>query len=218
MIKPTILAAVVLGAATLLPAQAMAQVDVNLVIGTAPPPLRYEMVPQPRSGYVWAPGYWAWDGYRHVWVGGNWLHERPGYAYAGPRWIERRGNWVWEQARWNRFSPRGDMDHDGVPNRYDRDRDGDGVPNRYDRHDGRYRSGWDHAPQRAWQHNGWHSDGRNRDGWNRGGRRDQDHDGVPNRYDRDRDGDGVPNRYDRDRDGDGVSNRRDYRPDNPYRN
>ena len=33
---------------------------------------------------------------------------------------------------------------------------------------------------------------------------DQDHDGVPNRYDRDRDGDGVPNRYDR-------------RPDNPYR-
>lgn len=28
-------------------------------------------------------------------------------------------------------------------------------------------------------------------------RRDQDRDGIPNRYDRDRDGDGVPNRYDR---------------------
>jgi hypothetical protein len=43
--------------------------------------------------------------------------------------------------------------------------------------------------------------------WNRGrhyGRGDQDHDGVPNRFDRDRDGDGVPNRYDR-------------APDNPYR-
>lgn len=26
--------------------------------------------------------------------------------------------------------------------------------------------------------------------------RDQDHDGVPNRYDRDRDGDGVPNEWD----------------------
>ena len=141
MIKPTILAAVVLGAATLLPAGAMAQVDVNLVIGTAPPPLRYEAMPGPRSGYVWAPGYWAWDGYRHVWVGGNWLRERPGYAYAGPRWTERRGNWVWEQARWNRFSPRGDMDHDGVPNRYDRDRDGDGVPNRRDyRPDNPYRN------------------------------------------------------------------------------
>jgi hypothetical protein len=30
----------------------------------------------------------------------------------------------------------------------------------------------------------------------RSGRRDRDHDGVPNRYDRDRDGDGVPNRRD----------------------
>ena len=28
--------------------------------------------------------------------------------------------------------------------------------------------------------------------------RDQDRDGIPNRYDRDRDGDGVPNRFDRD--------------------
>jgi hypothetical protein len=34
--------------------------------------------------------------------------------------------------------------------------------------------------------------------------RDQDHDGIPNRYDRDRDGDGVPNRF-------------DNRPANPYR-
>ena len=28
------------------------------------------------------------------------------------------------------------------------------------------------------------------------GYRDQDRDGIPNRYDRDRDGDGVPNRHD----------------------
>jgi hypothetical protein len=36
-------------------------------------------------------------------------------------------------------------------------------------------------------------------------RHDQDHDGIPNRFDRDRDNDGVPNRY-------------DSRPNNPYRN
>jgi len=36
------------------------------------------------------------------------------------------------------------------------------------------------------------------------GYRDQDRDGVPNRYDRDRDGDGIPNRF-------------DDRPRNPYR-
>lgn len=34
---------------------------------------------------------------------------------------------------------------------------------------------------------------------------------------RDQDGDGIPNRYDRDRDGDGVPNRYDRRPNNPYR-
>ena len=34
---------------------------------------------------------------------------------------------------------------------------------------------------------------------------------------RDNDRDGVPNRYDRDRDGDGVPNRHDRRPDNPRR-
>lgn len=31
----------------------------------------------------------------------------------------------------------------------------------------------------------------------RSARRDQDRDGIPNRWDRDRDGDGVPNRWDR---------------------
>lgn len=40
---------------------------------------------------------------------------------------------------------------------------------------------------------------------NKGWRGDQDHDGVPNRFDRDHDGDGV-------------SNRRDDKPNNPRRN
>lgn len=46
-----------------------------------------------------------------------------------------------------------------------------------------------------WRQRRWNGDHR---------RRDQDQDGVSNRYDRDRDGDGVPNRFDR-------------RPNNPYR-
>ncbi|MFM9879417.1 MAG: hypothetical protein ACKVOO_03295 [Burkholderiaceae bacterium] len=49
----------------------------------------------------------------------------------------------------------------------------------------------------------------------RGGR-DDDRDGVRNRYDRDRDGDGIRNKNDRDRDGDGTRNKKDRRPDNPY--
>lgn len=37
---------------------ATAGVDVSVGIGVAPPPPRYEVVPPPRAGYVWAPGYW----------------------------------------------------------------------------------------------------------------------------------------------------------------
>ncbi|MQA23610.1 hypothetical protein GEV01_29215 [Rugamonas sp. FT103W] len=101
-------------------------------VTVAPPPPRYEAVPGPRVGYIWAPGYWDWRGNRHEWIGGSWISARPGYVYAQPHWVQRDGRWLREEARWER-GPYGDRDHDGIPNRYDRDRDGDGVPNRYDR-------------------------------------------------------------------------------------
>ncbi|MBN9542134.1 MAG: hypothetical protein J0H77_35740, partial [Alphaproteobacteria bacterium] len=41
--------------ATLTPAAA----QVTITFGS-PPPLRYEVVPAPRPGYVWAPGQWRW--------------------------------------------------------------------------------------------------------------------------------------------------------------
>jgi uncharacterized protein YraI len=52
-------------------------------------------------------------------------------------------------------------------------------------------------------------------GWS--GPRDQDRDGIANRFDRDQDGDGIREGRDRDRDNDGVNNRRDRNPDNPAR-
>lgn len=107
---------------------------------SAPPPPRYERIPPPRPGYLWAPGYWEWRGHRHEWVGGRWLVERPGYRYNPPHWAEREGRWYRDEERWERHDHErgpgrghGDRDHDGVPDRHDRDRDGDGVPNRYDR-------------------------------------------------------------------------------------
>lgn len=90
-----------------MPLQAMAQVSVNVNIGTAPPPLRYERMPPPRNGYVWAPGYWNWNGYQHVWAQGHWVRARPGYVYHRPEWRQDHGRWYlhnerWQQSRYDR--------------------------------------------------------------------------------------------------------------------
>lgn len=138
-------AAIVLGTAAFVPTQAVAHASVNIVIGNAPPPVRYEVIPAPRRGYVWAPGYWGWDGRRHVWIRGHWERVRVGHYYQRPEWQQRNDGWHLNRGGWrrgerhdnryeygNRGHGRGDRDRDGVPNRVDRDRDGDGVPNRYD--------------------------------------------------------------------------------------
>jgi hypothetical protein len=102
----------------------------DIFVQVAPPAPRTEVVPAPRRGYVWVPGYWDWRGHRYAWTAGHWVRERPGYVYYGPHWVRRGNGWAMERGRWGR----GDRDHDGVPNRFDRDRDNDGVPNRADRH------------------------------------------------------------------------------------
>ena len=125
-------AAIAIGAAVFVPASAIARSEVSIVIGSEPPPLRYEVVPKPRRGHEWVPGYWNWNGRRHHWVAGHWERVRPGYMYRHPEWRQHDGGWRLDRGGWSRGG-RGDRDRDGVPNRYDRDRDGDGVPNRYDR-------------------------------------------------------------------------------------
>ena len=79
----------------------------------APPPVRYEAVPAPRRGYVWAPGYWEPRGHRHVWRAGHWVQNRPGYVYRQPAWVQHGNRWDYRASRWDR-------DGDGVPNRHDR--------------------------------------------------------------------------------------------------
>ena len=111
---------------------------VNVDILIAPPAPRYEVVPVARPGYVWAPGYWDYRYNRYDWVSGRWVRERPGYYYTSPQWVQRGDRWTLTQGSWqrghrdHRAYGRGDRDHDGVPNQYDRDRDGDGVRNSRD--------------------------------------------------------------------------------------
>ena len=104
-------------AATLVSTALPAAADrVDFYVNVPPPAPRYEVVPAPRYGWMWVPGYWEWRGHRHVWIGGHWVRERPGYVYGPSRWVERDGRWYHARPAWSRHR---DSDGDGVPDRYD---------------------------------------------------------------------------------------------------
>lgn len=79
-------------------AMARAYVDIEI----APPAPRVEVVPAPRAGYEWAPGYWNWNGHHHVWVGGHYIHARAGYHWVAHRWDARGGRYHMEEGHWER--------------------------------------------------------------------------------------------------------------------
>ena len=93
-----------------------ANAEVRVYLNSAPPPMRVEVTPAPRHGYVWAPGYWNARNNKHVWQAGRWERERRGYHFVQPTWTQRDNRWEFQRGRWNR----GDRDGDGVPNRVDR--------------------------------------------------------------------------------------------------
>jgi hypothetical protein len=95
-----LLAALALSAATIsLPAAAATFVDIKI----APPAPHVEIVPGPRPGYVWAPGYWRWNGHRHIWVRGGWIRERHGWRWEPQHWVQTpNGRWHFVQGRWVR--------------------------------------------------------------------------------------------------------------------
>jgi hypothetical protein len=105
--KPTFyaIAVLALSSAAFLPVQSMAQVRVGIVIGNAPPPVRVERIPAPRHGYIWAPGYWNWDGHHHVWLSGHWEAERVGYVYQQPEWVQDNGGWRMNEGGWVSGAP-----------------------------------------------------------------------------------------------------------------
>src|SRR4051812_7600575 len=115
-IRKLILGSLVAASLGSLALPAGARTNVDFYLNVAPPPVQYEVVPAPRAGFVWAPGYWDWRAHRHVWIAGHWVRHRPGYVYYAPRWQERDGRYYFQRGAWRR----GDADGDGVPNYADR--------------------------------------------------------------------------------------------------
>ena len=92
-------AALVLGWATLsaaslavvtTPLHAQVSIGVTITAGSPPPPLPvYDQPPIPGDGYIWVPGYWAWDDDEYYWVPGTWVPA----PYSGALWTP--GYWGW---------------------------------------------------------------------------------------------------------------------------
>ena len=80
----------------------IASAGVSIDIDIAPPPVRVEVVPPARVGYVWAPGYWEWRDHAHVWVGGRYIAERRGYRWVPDRWEQHGPHWRHEAGHWER--------------------------------------------------------------------------------------------------------------------
>ncbi|MBR8057095.1 YXWGXW repeat-containing protein [Burkholderia dolosa] len=74
--------------------------ELIIVAPHAPPPVRYEIVPAARVGYVWERGHWRWEHGRYVWIGGHWEAERIGMRWVPGHWDPRGPNWVWTRGHW----------------------------------------------------------------------------------------------------------------------
>ncbi|MGH8666809.1 MAG: YXWGXW repeat-containing protein [Burkholderiales bacterium] len=73
-----------------------------------PPPLpRYEAMPPPRSGFVWAPGHWRWNGCKHAWTAGHWEKKHPGAQWVPDRWLRAGRTWRFEPGHWTNPFPVG---------------------------------------------------------------------------------------------------------------
>lgn len=84
------------------PALAMAQVSVSVNI--APPELPvYDQPPIPGDGYIWSPGYWAWDDgiQDYYWVPGTWVEApEPGYLWTPGYWAAEGAAFIWHAGYW----------------------------------------------------------------------------------------------------------------------
>ena len=78
--------------------------EVGVMITIAPPPIPiYEQPVCPGDGYLWAPGYWAWDdGFDdYYWVPGTWiLAPEVGFLWTPPYWAWNIDRFVFYDGFW----------------------------------------------------------------------------------------------------------------------
>jgi hypothetical protein len=87
-----------------LPALSIAQVSLNISVNVPPPELPvYEQPAIPAEGYLWTPGYWAWDDdvQDYYWVPGTWVEApQPGYLWTPGYWGWQNGGYLFNAGYW----------------------------------------------------------------------------------------------------------------------
>ena len=91
---------------TLAASAAQAQMAVDIRVNIAPPPLPfYEQPVIPAEGYLWVPGYWAWDAADgdYYWVPGTWVEPpQPELLWTPAWWGWADGRYVFYPGYWGR--------------------------------------------------------------------------------------------------------------------
>ena len=90
------------GLALMAPLAAWSAISVSVTI--APPPLPlYAQPPIPGDGYIWTPGYWAWDPASgdYIWVPGTWvMPPGVGLLWTPGYWAFIDGSYLWHRGYW----------------------------------------------------------------------------------------------------------------------
>jgi WXXGXW repeat (2 copies) len=75
--------------------------QVGISIGIAPPPIPIYTQPYPPGpGYIWTPGYWAYDS-GYYWVPGTWvLPPRVGFLWTPGYWAYNGSNYFFNEGYW----------------------------------------------------------------------------------------------------------------------
>jgi len=83
---------------------ALADISIGITVDTAPPELPvYDQPPLPEPGYIWVPGFWAWnpDGGYYYWVPGTWVEPpAPGLLWTPAWWGWDEGHFVFHRGYW----------------------------------------------------------------------------------------------------------------------
>lgn len=89
----------------LLSFSALAQAQLSVSINLAPPPLPVYVQPEiPSDGFMWTPGYWAWDGNGndYFWVPGTWVSAPyQGAMWTPGYWGNNGGAFAWNSGYWS---------------------------------------------------------------------------------------------------------------------